>query len=38
MICHKIGDIICLYSGKMTILMEQATDVHKKGKSGLTVA
>ena len=38
MICHKIGDIICLYSAKRTILMEQATYVHKKDKIGLTVA
>ena len=38
MICHKIGDIICLYSTKSTILMEQDTYVHKKEESGLTVA
>ena len=38
MICHKIGDIICLYSPKKTILMEQDTYVHKKEKYGLTVA
>ena len=38
MSCHKIGDIIFLYSTKRTILMEQATYVHKKEKSGLTVA
>ena len=38
MIYHKIGDIICLFFFKRTILMEQATYVHKKEKSGLTVA
>ena len=36
--CHKIGDIICLYSAKRTILMDQATYVHKKEKFGLPVA
>ena len=38
MICHKIGDIICLYSAKRTILMQQATYVHKREKYGLIVA
>ena len=38
MIYHKIGDISCLYYAKRTILMEQATYVHKKEKYGLTVA
>ena len=35
---HKIGNIILLNSTKRTILMEQATYVHKKEKYGLTVA
>ena len=38
MIYHKIGDIICLYSAKRTILMEKSTYVHKKEKFGLTIA